>query len=248
MSSEHLLGIEDASSIDELPGYDGLRVKPKDRKPTKICILHIILLTLNILLLVILIRKTLFDEDQVSLHAQSPAKEVVRYQSTYFKKYGHLDSPFSQKPGPELDAAWHEQLSGMNIRVSSEWLKPFNAESVHLANGSGVLVQLGVYHELHCLKKLKHWIYRSHYYGNISATDLEEEEAHIEHCLEWLRVAVLCRGDTTLTTFRWGGRGGSSLETEYPIPRQCVDSDRLLEWSERHSVDITQQGLLETKP
>jgi hypothetical protein len=43
---------------------------------------------------------------------------------------------------------------GMNIRVPEEWLTPFGAESVHLADGSGVLVQLGVYHELHCLVRL----------------------------------------------------------------------------------------------
>jgi hypothetical protein len=40
---------------------------------------------------------------------------------------------------------------GMNIRVSEEWLQLSGADSIHLADGSGVLVQLGVYHELHCL-------------------------------------------------------------------------------------------------
>ncbi|KAI0183600.1 hypothetical protein EV127DRAFT_446444 [Xylaria flabelliformis] len=66
----------------------------------------------------------------------------------------------------------------------------------------------------------------------------------IEHCLEWLRVAVLCRCDTTLSTFQWGGHNNSSLETEYPIPRQCVNSDKILRWSRDHAVDITQDGIL----
>lgn len=68
-----------------------------------------------------------------------------------------------------------------------------------------------------------------------------------EHCLEWLRIAVLCRSDITLTTFQWEGVNRSRLATEYPIPRRCVDSERLLRWSEDRAVDITQEGVLEHK-
>jgi hypothetical protein len=94
---------------------------------------------------------------------------------------------------------------------------------------------------------VKHWIHRSFYYGDLSNDEATEIEFHIEHCLEWLRVAVLCRADTTLTTFQWGGHNMSSLETEYPIPRQCADSDRILRWSEEHAVDISKEGLLEMR-
>ncbi|KAI1387573.1 uncharacterized protein F4822DRAFT_406969 [Hypoxylon trugodes] len=218
---------------------------PRNRKSWGLDGLHLILSLLSIALLVCLIGTISTREVQSSLHAHSPARSVVRYETTYFEKYGHWSSPFSQKPSPELDAAWSKQLSGMNIRVSREWLEPYGVDSVHLADGSGVLAQLGVYHELHCLKKVKHWIYRSYYYGNTTTVNFEEEEAHIEHCLEWLRVAALCRGDTTLTTFRWEGKERRRLETEYPIPRTCVDAGRILKWSEEHAVDINQDGLLQ---
>ncbi|KAF2846518.1 hypothetical protein T440DRAFT_510833 [Plenodomus tracheiphilus IPT5] len=176
----------------------------------------------------------------------SPAESAVRYNSTYFDKYGHLGgNPFSQPPGPELDEAWHGLLAGMNIVVSSKWLDEFGTSSVRLADGSGVLGQLGVYHELHCLKKLKHWNYRAHYYEHLADVELKEEEIHVEHCLEWLRIAALCRSDITLTTFQWEGVNGSRLATEYPIPRQCVDSARVLQWSEDRAIDITQEGVLE---
>ncbi|KAL7621387.1 hypothetical protein AAE478_008709 [Parahypoxylon ruwenzoriense] len=241
MSSEHLMKYGDASDIhehpdtlsevsDETPSYGDLQMGQKGHY--KYGLKAIIgLLVLNISFLIILIGFL--------------GGGIIQYESRYFRKYGHWDSPFSQKAGPGLDDAWHTLLSGMNIRAPKEWLEPFGVDSVRLADGSGVLVQLGVYHELHCLKKLKHWNYRSHYYGNLSDVELKEEESHIEHCLEWLRVAALCRGDTTLTTFHWGGRDGSSLQTDYPIPHQCVNSERLLRWSEERAVDITQEGLLE---
>ncbi|OTA92755.1 hypothetical protein M434DRAFT_31512 [Hypoxylon sp. CO27-5] len=258
MSSDNLLETRDALDIfeprgivsessTEALGYNELQSKHPKRKWSRLYALNVALLILNGFLAIMFTKDAPLCEDQHFLHTHSPAGEIIQYELRYFEKYGHLSSPFAQKPGPELDAAWHDQLSGMNIRVSKQWLELFDVESVHLADGSGVLAQLGVYHELHCLKKLKHWIYRSYYYGN-ATIDLEEEEAHIEHCLEWLRVAAICRGDTTLTTFQWGGPDGSNLETEYPIPRQCVNSEKLLRWSEERSVDITQDGLLEKKP
>jgi hypothetical protein len=77
------------------------------------------------------------------------------------------------------------------------------------------------------------------------ATDKHEPiSCTTDHCLEWLRVVALCRGDTVLTTFEWDG---DNLETEYPIARQCVDSNHLLVWSQHNSVDLSTPGLL-SKP
>lgn len=99
----------------------------------------------------------------------APAEHLIEHQPTIFDKYGHLGgNPFSQKPGAELDNAWHQQLAGlrdalfiwwgywnqqlgMNIRISEKWLTPFGAKSIKLSDGPGVIAQLGVYHELHCL-------------------------------------------------------------------------------------------------
>ncbi|KAF2684870.1 hypothetical protein K458DRAFT_431144 [Lentithecium fluviatile CBS 122367] len=207
---------------------------------------HVTLALVNCFLFTVLVLRNVMATHDRALRIQSPADEAIRYKTTYFDKYGHLGgNPFSQPPGPELDKAWHRLLAGMNIAVSNEWLDPFGAETIPLADNSGMLVQLGIYHELHCLKKLKRWNYRSHYYGNLSDADLNEEEIHVEHCLEWLRVAALCRSDTTLTTFQWEGANGSRLATEYPIPRMCVDSEQVMQWSEERAVDITQEGILE---
>ncbi|KAI1759590.1 hypothetical protein GGR53DRAFT_527080 [Hypoxylon sp. FL1150] len=251
MSSDILVELNNTRDSDDcqspllepfLNSYRSHNKLPQKRKSRRLDGLHFFSFLLSTVLTIFLIVVTVTHK---ALPTQSPAEDAIKYEFRYFDKYGHLTSPFSRKPGPELDSAWSNQLSGMNIAVSEVWLRPYNVDSVHLADGSGVLAQLGVYHELHCLKKIKHWIYRSYYYGNTSAINLEEEEAHIEHCLEWLRVAALCRGDTTLTTFRWGGEKGQYLETEYPIPRACVNGEKILEWSEKHAVDITGEGVLQ---
>ncbi|KAF2711444.1 hypothetical protein K504DRAFT_489325 [Pleomassaria siparia CBS 279.74] len=247
MSSEFLLQHQPKDEVAEDEYFDK-SLHPSAHSSAWRNLFHVALAICNCLLAIVLILRHVAEGCNNLPSTLSPAESTVRYNSTYFNKYGHLGgNPFSQPPGPELDEAWHRLLAGMNIVVSPKWLDPFGAGSVRLADNSGVLAQLGLYHELHCLKKLKRWNYRAHYYGNLSDAELKEEEVHIEHCLEWLRIAALCRSDITLTTFRWEGVNGSRLATEYPVPRQCVDSERVLRWSEDRAVDITQEGLLEDK-
>ncbi|EPE30942.1 hypothetical protein GLAREA_03909 [Glarea lozoyensis ATCC 20868] len=181
------------------------------------------------------------DDNSTGDLRMSPARDAIRYEQRYFEKQGHVTSPFSGEPRPALEEAWHNLLSGMNIRVSEEYLTPYGAKSLPLAGG-GYAAQLGMYHELHCLKKVRHWLYKDHYHHNATKEELARQENHIHHCLEWLRIVALCRGDTVLTTFEWGER--NNLETEYPIPRQCVDSDHLLSWSQHNAVDLSSPGLL----
>ncbi|KAL1600857.1 hypothetical protein SLS60_007245 [Paraconiothyrium brasiliense] len=133
----------------------------------------------------------------------------------------------------------------MNIRVSEEYFSQYRAQSAKLSDGSGYAAQLGVYHELHCLKKIKHWIHRSHYHTNVSQAVLDEEEEHVEHCLEWLRLGVMCRADVTLSALQWDSPTGSRLETEYPIPRKCVNFERLKKWSEERAIDVTETGIID---
>jgi hypothetical protein len=291
MSSQRLIkDCNDEGSSDtasDTNDYNTLRFKHGSYLKATYHFIHIGFIILNLCVLITLFMLVLPQDGKRMNQASSPASRVIQYKTTFFDKYGHLSSPFSQGPGPELDKAWHNQLLGMNIRVSQEWLDPFDAKSVRLADGSGVVAQLGFYHELHCLVRItkkrplnhvvdfdadRRWSsigYTAHFITEISRmtrprklnfTLVRPVPSHTrlrrlifaffpipEHCLEWLRVAVLCRADTTLTTFQWGGHNMSSLETEYPIPRQCADSDRILRWSEEHAVDISKEGLLEMR-
>lgn len=172
----------------------------------------------------------------------------------------------------------------MNIRVSKDWFDRYNVESIPLADGSGYVAQLVVYHELHCLVRNPSWnvlpilltkpcnwleetktsyvprvVLQRHFAGGdgrrrvarrhvdsilLFILETNSTLGTTEHCLELLRVASLCRSDTTLTTFQWGGPNGTKLETEYPIPHQCIDHEKVLGWSKAHAVDIGKKGIL----
>jgi len=83
-----------------------------------------------------------------------------------------------------------------NIRVSFEELERLNLSSIQLADGSGAIASLSVFHSLHCLviqhrqcldpntqsnpmkKKIKRWTYREYYFPNADADTVLFESAH----------------------------------------------------------------------
>ena len=50
---------------------------------------------------------------------------------------------------------------------------------------------------------------------------------HPDHCLEVLRSAAMCHGDTTLTTFGWADQAQPMLNTRL-IEHKCVDWEALM--------------------
>jgi len=156
------------------------------------------------------------------------------------------DSVFAGDPSEELDLAWHNLFEDNNIRVEKADLDTLGLDSVQLADG-GYIAQLGVFHELHCLKKVRHWIFRDYYVAplNISQAEWEEWPPHINHCLEMLRVAIMCRGDVSLSTFKWIGTSNHRVPTAWDrSPHQCVNWDSLAEWTRSRSVNISAPGTL----
>jgi len=67
----------------------------------------------------------------------------------------------------------------------------------------------------------------------------------VAHCLELLRQSAVCKGDISVTAFKWL-KQGSLIEptTREGTPHQCVDWDRLSGWAKARSVDLFDPELL----
>jgi len=162
---------------------------------------------------------------------------------------GFRGSPFAGPPSEELDQAWHGLFEYNDIRVELSDLQALNLESIPLQQG-GYIAQPGVFHELHCLKRIRHWIYRGYYVypKDPSDAELDEWEAHIHHCIERLRLASMCRGDTSLAVYKWLREGDEWVPTITDIgPHQCVKWENLNEWVKERSVNLSEPGLLVPK-
>jgi len=160
--------------------------------------------------------------DHTSVH---PLPDLnIRYEARPYTDY--ITSPYAGLPSFEVDEAWHELLSQVSIRVSGAELKASNQTSVELPDGGGYMAWLGVHHELHCIKMLRQWNYRDHYHPNVTEADRPHYDIHADHCLDVLRSAAICHGDTTLTTFGWAEQKQPMLNTKL-IPHKCVNWEAL---------------------
>ncbi|KAK3208240.1 hypothetical protein GRF29_77g43187 [Pseudopithomyces chartarum] len=110
---------------------------------------------------------------QTSLH---PIDNLVVAAAS--KPYDDFEqSPYAGLPSPSIDAAWHYLLEHTTIRVTPTELNRSNQTSVELPGG-GYMAWLGVFHELHCIKMVRQWVYRDHYYPNMTNDEFEEASIH----------------------------------------------------------------------
>lgn len=78
-----------------------------------------------------------------------------------------------------------------------------------------------------------------------SQTFLLTKSLQKDHCLEMLRLAIMCRGDTSLSTFKWIGTSNQRVPTALDeSPHQCVNWDSLVMWTRERSVNISAPGTL----
>ena len=58
----------------------------------------------------------------------------------------------------------------------------------------------------------------------------------LDHCFEYWREAAMCRGDTTLATFRW--KDGLPYSRVYS-DHECVNWELLDKWARERMVDMS---------
>lgn len=97
-----------------------------------------------------------------------------------------------------------------------------------------------VYHELHCLKYIRHYIYRDSYpmiKTNVPSLD------HVDHCIDSLRQLVMCRTDVAIQTYSWIPNlriPWANFETEH----ECQNWDALDGWASLRAFDIYDPKML----
>lgn len=175
------------------------------------------------------------------------------------------DSIFAQDPSPEVDDAWHNLIDSeyassivlvrnmltcpdINLRILPHEMEKLGYDSLEFQDGSGFLGTMAVYHELHCLKRIRWWFYRDHYWPNMTAAEELEHYTHAGHCLELMRQASMCRADTTVIPFKWlhSGIGPHGVEptTQDGMHHQCAEWGPIERWARERRVDLFDPDLL----
>ncbi|KAM3513171.1 hypothetical protein MY11210_003196 [Beauveria gryllotalpidicola] len=55
----------------------------------------------------------------------------------------------------------------------------------------------------HELLKIKRMLFKEHYHKDKTGDAMAREEKHVDHCVEYIREALMCQPDLSMVTFRW---------------------------------------------
>jgi hypothetical protein len=117
--------------------------------------------------------------------------------------------------------------------------KPSTAMRVTSPSGeTGYRVGLEVFHQLHCLNLLRMSTYPD-YYTKLWWSDTNDEpakvRAHLDHCIEILRMNLMCMADVNVFTFQ-PVEGKDGYWPDYESEHVCRNFEHVKEWANANAM------------
>ncbi|KAK8139507.1 hypothetical protein PG984_002887 [Apiospora sp. TS-2023a] len=165
----------------------------------------------------------------------SPAKDFIQYKNVVFTAgFGRERSPYQGPPTPERDAQW-DDLYGFGIsRIPMDKASQLVNKTVPIPGEPGqYVIQLNVFHQLHCLNMLRKRLYsKVDYPPDHELMGIE----HLEHCYDALRQSLMCSVDITPLPWRWVEQMQEAKEVAQ-VAHTCRDFDVIRQWAKENAVD-----------
>ncbi|KAG8163786.1 hypothetical protein KVR01_007083 [Diaporthe batatas] len=164
----------------------------------------------------------------------SPIQSSVEYEINAEHATDHRKfSKYSGPPREELEHAWGALIRPLYFNASYEELRRGGESLENLAavKGGGYAATIGVYHELHCLRQLRFYLFRDKYYPNLTLAQDLYLHGHLDHCLETLRLTIMCHGNTGLYSFAWDDPNAPQPATKSNSRSVCAKWSSIEEWA-----------------
>ncbi|KAH8804686.1 hypothetical protein F5884DRAFT_884330 [Xylogone sp. PMI_703] len=197
----------------------------------------------------------------------TPAQDAISYNLVKFDSgiYGG-ETPYQGYPTPENNALWEELYEHETSHISPEVAKilPNRTSAEAPYEGSGYLVVLNVFHNLHCIDSIRQsWYYflDPKWNATLNPYTLHPEDpelglqilggrdvgtVHVDHCLDALRQSVMCEGDTTPNVFQYSEKH-REIRAWATVVHECRDSNKIKFWAREHRATAF-QGFDEQAP
>ncbi|CEJ81062.1 hypothetical protein VHEMI01212 [[Torrubiella] hemipterigena] len=133
---------------------------------------------------------------------------------------------WSGPPTPNMDEAWDGLEEFWTVLLEGDEADNVRDQTL-LQNGYWV-TGLDVFHQLHCLDSLRRATYPE-FYEHEGTPD--HWHLHIDHCVDYLRQAIMCHGDTSPMTFKWHA-SAQRYGPDFASTRFCRRRfDDIVDWS-----------------
>ncbi|PKS05391.1 hypothetical protein jhhlp_008766 [Lomentospora prolificans] len=230
--------------------------KPRwQRFPVTAPVLIPVLIVLNILLsgvVIVLANKKPTDYDCASqLSTYSPVLEagVVQYVEFDFNDGFNSTSNYRGPPTRATEEAWFklvtkpgikipkDKLSSLNRSVNDHLVEYVDINGSSAGTGQGYIAGIEVFHQLHCLNIVRQytWFLLGEY-KDIDPPALfqlgdDESQEHIDHCIESIRLSLMCSADVTpILLVNDPSVGFHQKQNEFGTHHKCRNFDEIEKW------------------
>jgi len=177
------------------------------------------------------------DKAYIPNEIYSPAQSAVEYQTVVFSGGLRGDKSKFQGSSSDVDAQWDElynQVLISQITAESAAKLP-NATTPFTNDTSHYIVELDVFHQLHCLNMLRKLSYPDIY--KIDLISGSEEAAdniyHMEHCYEQLRQSLQCSSDISTIYWEWSEKK-QKMFGNVRTTHTCKNFEKIRDWAVEH--------------
>ncbi|KAF2868397.1 hypothetical protein BDV95DRAFT_579765 [Massariosphaeria phaeospora] len=103
---------------------------------------------------------------------------------------------------------------------------------------------IDVFHQLHCLNLLRQatWLpyYRTHTHIVRTPAPFSDSDVgirlHLDHCIETLRLTLMCHGDTTPSLMMEDPESPLGVSTDFSSHRMCRNFEGIREWTRENQI------------
>ncbi|KAK1958777.1 hypothetical protein LY78DRAFT_647063 [Colletotrichum sublineola] len=185
----------------------------------------------------------------------SPANDAVEYQlSKFASSVEGGRSHFQGRPSMESNRAWQGLYENMFTHITEEEARMLpNKTAPELeSEGSGYLVVLNVFHDLHCMDNIRKGLYyflepqwnsTNNPYLLYASPEAALKDrggdhlsiTHLDHCIDSLRQSIQCTGDVVPNVFQYSLKYGE-VRARSTVVHECRNFSKIQEWAAQHHV------------
>ncbi|PYI07694.1 hypothetical protein BO78DRAFT_366516 [Aspergillus sclerotiicarbonarius CBS 121057] len=197
---------------------------------------------LFLFIIVMLLLQIRQNSSDPTLGVYSPANEAVEYISEVpFRAALFNNTPYMGFPTDETDKLWSDLYNFGISKIPEAEAKKLPLPTLPIPGTKDYLIELDVWHQLHCLNDLRMLLYPERYPG---MDDLKDENGtiqrdndafrHWDHCIDSLRQAIMCHADVSPISFHVNVPAKTGIFPRLATTHTCRNFTKIQDWARHH--------------
>ncbi|KAJ5495554.1 hypothetical protein N7539_000670 [Penicillium diatomitis] len=197
----------------------------------------------------VIVQSRRFGDKECATHlsAYSPVMEAVEYEwVTFENEFSTAPTKYRGKPTADLEQAWTELWKYGAFPVGVQHLGDLNQSSEvdwrRVTPGDPRSPTVGLlegFHQIHCLNLIRQYTYREEWDYSSEASwhgGPEMVRWHVDHCIETLRMNLMCTADVTPYLI-WNDPAGFNGESpSFNTLHKCRKWEPIVEWVKQNVI------------